>query len=95
MLHLSRENSLGHVINEVRDCHRTMSNIFDQQSSADKLIVELAADYALLVEASVAVMTTRRNMQVCFGQETCSLFSAPWFRTSCVLKGAARVCLER
>ena len=52
------------MINEVLDCHRTMSNIFDQQSSADKLIVELAADYALLVEASVAVMTTRRNLQV-------------------------------
>ena len=52
------------MINEVLDCHRTMSSIYEQQSIADRLIVELAADYALLVESAMAVMITRRNLQV-------------------------------
>ncbi len=38
MLIFSRENNLGHVINEVLDCHRTMSGIYEQQSIADKLV---------------------------------------------------------
>ena len=41
-----------------------MSSIYEQQSIADRLIVELAADYALLVESAMAVMITRRNLQV-------------------------------
>jgi hypothetical protein len=34
------------------------------QSIADKLIVELAADYAMLVDSAMAVITTRRNLQM-------------------------------
>jgi hypothetical protein len=48
----------------VLDCHRTMSTIYEQQSIADRLIVELATDYALLVEAAMEAISTRRNLQV-------------------------------
>ena len=61
---ISRENGLGLIINEVLDCHRTMSTIYEEQSIADRLIVELATDYSLLVESAMEVITTRRNLQV-------------------------------
>jgi hypothetical protein len=41
-----------------------MSTIYEQQSIADRLIVELATDYALLVEAAMEAISTRRNLQV-------------------------------
>jgi len=51
-----RENNLGNVINDVVDCHRTMSGIFDQQAVADRLITELAVDYSLVVDSAMAVL---------------------------------------
>ena len=33
-----RENSLSLIINDVLDCHRTMSTIYEQQSIADRCL---------------------------------------------------------
>ena len=57
----STKEHLAGIIDEVVDCHKTMSVIHEEQARADDLIVQLATDYDSMMSAADAALAVRRR----------------------------------
>ena len=58
------ENDFTHVIDQVVDAQKVMALMYNEQADADDLIVQLAGDYILMIEAAQQVLSRRIKLQV-------------------------------
>ena len=59
-----RANELSQVIDNVVDATKIMSSIYEEQGNADDHIVQVSADYMIMIGAAQDVLARRRKVQM-------------------------------